>query len=142
MTFCYYQGLKGLSFIEYFMLRTAALAKPIPKSFAIMPFIPSPNSLAPFFNPSKIVIKAIVNGVKKLDQQFLTKYLRLLYVLGECSFTTSEMELDCYHQKLNVRVASWVDEWRNTKDLRKWGNFEKTQNWVEAYPSAHSLFQK
>ena len=47
------------------MLRTVALAKAIPKSFAIMPFIPSPNSLAPFFNPSKIVIKAIVNGVKK-----------------------------------------------------------------------------
>ena len=41
--------------------------------------------------------------------QFLTKYLRLLYVLAQLPFT-SEMELDYYHQKLNVQAASQVGE--------------------------------
>ena len=40
------------------------------------------------------------------DLKSLTKYLRLIYVLAQFPFATSEMELDYYHLKLTVRVAS------------------------------------
>ena len=52
-------------------------------------------------------------------------------VLALFSFTTNEMELNCYHQKLNVRVASRVAE-RLTKGLRKKQNLRKFQNSTQA----------
>ena len=38
------------------------------------------------------------------------KVRRLFHVLSQFLFTTSEMELDYYHQKVNVRDASQVVE--------------------------------
>ena len=45
---------------------------------------------------------------------------RLFHFLGHFPFTTSETQLDYYHQKVNVWVASRV-----AKRLKKWGNFKK-----------------
>ena len=44
---------------------------------------------------------------------------RLFHFLAQLFFTTSETELDYYHQKESVRVASRVAEQLKTKDLRK-----------------------
>ena len=38
------------------------------------------------------------------------------------SFTTSERELDYYHQKMNIRIAEQL----KTSDPRKLGNFKET----------------
>ena len=43
----------------------------------------------------------------------------LLHFLAQFFFTTSETELDYYHQKVSVRVASRVGERLKTEDLRK-----------------------
>ena len=40
-------------------------------------------------------------------------------------FTTNETEVDYYHQKVNVRVASRVAERHKTYNLRKLENFKK-----------------
>ena len=57
--------------------------------------------------------------------QSLTEYLRHFFVLSLFPFTKSELELDDYHQKLNVQVASRVAERRQAYDLSKWENFRK-----------------
>ena len=48
---------------------------------------------------------------------------RLLHVLVQFLFTTSETELYCYHQKVNVRVALQIAEAKDfrckTSNLRK-----------------------
>ena len=49
----------------------------------------------------------------------------LFHFLVEFVFTTSEKELDYYHQKVNVRIASGVAERLKTQDFRKLGNFKK-----------------
>ena len=41
---------------------------------------------------------------------------RLFHVLTQCSFNTNELELNCHHQKVNVRVASRVVERLKTYD--------------------------
>ena len=48
--------------------------------------------------------------VSTLFLQFLTKYLRLFYVLAQFVFTTIDKELDFYHQKLSLPVALGVVE--------------------------------
>ena len=50
---------------------------------------------------------------------------RLFHFLAQFLFTTSEMELNYYHQKVNVRVAPRVAERLKTWNLRKLGNFKK-----------------
>ena len=51
---------------------------------------------------------------------------RLFHVLTQFLFTASETELDYYHQKVNVRVASRVAEPPKTYyDLRRLVNFKK-----------------
>ena len=45
---------------------------------------------------------------------------RLFQVLALFGFTTSETELDYFHQKVNIRVAFWVAE-----SFRKLGSFKK-----------------
>ena len=47
------------------------------------------------------------------------KICRLFHFLAQLVFTTSEMELDYYHQKVNVRVASRIAEWLKTKEIRE-----------------------
>ena len=46
---------------------------------------------------------------KKLKKNFETisdkAFFDIFYVLEQFLFTTSETKLDCYHQKMNVRVA-------------------------------------
>ena len=50
---------------------------------------------------------------------------RLFHFSAQLFLTTSETELDYYHQKVSVRVASQVAERLKTEDLRKFGNFQK-----------------
>ena len=57
-----------------------------------------------------------------LDKTFLNFSF---HVLAQLFFTTSETKLDYYHQKVNLRVASWVTERVKSKDLRKCINFNK-----------------
>ena len=49
---------------------------------------------------------------------------RLFHFLVQFVFTTSETELDYYHQKVNIPVASQVAEQLKTYDLRKLGSFK------------------
>ena len=51
------------------------------------------------------------------------------------------MELDYYHQKVNVRVASQVAKRLKTYDLKKLGNFKKLhemRGFDGEYPPGHS----
>ena len=51
-------------------------------------------------------------------------FVEFFHVLAQFPFTTSEMGLDHCHQKVNLRVASRVDE--RLKDLgSRLGNFKK-----------------
>ena len=43
---------------------------------------------------------------KKKFRQLLTNFCRLFRILAQLPFTTSELELDYYHQKVNVQVAT------------------------------------
>ena len=45
--------------------------------------------------------------------------------LPQFLFARSETRLECYHQKVNVRVASRVAKWPKSYDLRKLRNFKK-----------------
>ena len=65
---------------------------------------------------TKTQSKAIM---KRAELQSLTEYLRLFYVLAKFPFTAVEMEVDYYHQKLNVQVALSVAKQLKTYDLRK-----------------------
>ena len=46
-------------------------------------------------------------------------------MLEQFYFTTTERELDYFHQKLSVRVHSRATEGLTTQDLRKLRNFQK-----------------
>ena len=61
-----------------------------------------------------------ISGSHLLSCKFtiLTKYLRHFYVSAQFWFTTSEMELNYHHQKLNVPVALRVSTPRH---FRRWG---------------------
>ena len=50
---------------------------------------------------------------------------RLFPFFAQFFFSTSEMELDHYHQKVNEWVTSGVAERLQTKDLKKLENFKK-----------------
>ena len=50
------------------------------------------------------------NHRKKQFIQSWTNIWRLFHFLAQCFFTTSETDLDYYHQKVSVRVASRVAE--------------------------------
>ena len=56
------------------------------------------------------------------------KTCRLFHVLAQFLFTTSETELDYYHQKVSVRDVSQAAGRPKTKDLRKLKNFENA--WI------------
>ena len=47
-------------------------------------------------------------------------------MLTQFWFTTSEMELDYCHKKVNIQVASRVAEGLKIQDLRKFGDLKKT----------------
>ena len=47
------------------------------------------------------------------------------HILPQISFTTSETELDYYHQKVNVWVAWRIPEKRKTEDLERLVNFKR-----------------
>ena len=64
------------------------------------------------------------------DRQPVKKYSRKFYVLAWFAFTTDELGLDYYHQKLNVGVTLRVAKWLETEDFRKWENVEKSYSWV------------
>ena len=49
--------------------------------------------------------------------RFLQLFTKTFYVLAKFPFATSETELDCYHQKLSIPVASRVAEQPKTLDL-------------------------
>ena len=53
------------------------------------------------------------------------KHFILFHVLTQFLFTTGETELDYYHQKVSVLVASSVAVQLKTCDNRKKGNFKK-----------------
>ena len=55
---------------------------------------------------------------------------KLFHFLPQFFFTTSETELDYYHQKVNVRVASRDIERPKTQDLRKIESFRKIPEMV------------
>ena len=50
---------------------------------------------------------------------------RRFHFLSRFFFTTNGTELDYYHKKKSVRVASPVPERRKPSDLRKFGNFKE-----------------
>ena len=50
---------------------------------------------------------------------------RLFNFLARFLFTRSDTELDYYHKKKSVRVASRVPERLKPSDLRKFGNFKE-----------------
>ena len=65
---------------------------------------------------------------------------RLFHFLAQFVFTTNETEVDYYHQKVNVRVASRIAEQVKTQDLRKSVNFKKipeTLGFDGEYPVVH-----
>ena len=69
---------------------------------------------------------------------------RLFHFLARFLFTTSDTELDYYHNKTSVRVASRVPERLKPSDLRKLGNFKKIPQMLEfegeytgGYPKAN-----
>ena len=60
--------------------------------------------------------------------------------LAQFVFTASELELNYYHQKVHVRVASRVAERLKTRDLTKLGNFKKISEMLGfdgEYPAIH-----
>ena len=66
------------------------------------------------------------------------KIWRLFHFLAQFFFTASETELDYYHQKLSVWVASQVSKRLKALDRRKLGNFKKTPEMLqfdEEYPA-------
>ena len=64
---------------------------------------------------------------------------RLFHFLAQFLYTTSEKELDYYHRKVNVRVASRIVERLKTYDLKKLGNFKKIPKlgFDGEYPTHH-----
>ena len=50
---------------------------------------------------------------------------RRFHFLARFLFTTNDTELDYYHKKKSVRVASRVPERGKSSDLRKFGNFKE-----------------
>ena len=50
---------------------------------------------------------------------------RRFHFLARFLFTTNDTELDYYHKKKSVRVASRVPERGKPSDLRKFGNFKE-----------------
>ena len=52
----------------------------------------------------KKLIKAIAETFFKMDCFFLGQNICRLHFFAQFSFTTSETELDYYHQKVNVRI--------------------------------------
>ena len=52
-------------------------------------------------------------------------FSRFSHILTQFLITTSEWELDYYHEKVNVKVASQVAKPRKTWDLRRLGNFKE-----------------
>ena len=50
---------------------------------------------------------------------------RYFHVLAQFLFTTSETELQYYHQRVSVQVASRVVKILKAFDFRKLGNFKK-----------------
>ena len=74
-----------------------------------------------------------------LDKSFLrlcnlANICRLFHVLAQILFITSEMELDYYHQKVNVSVISQVAK------QQKLGNFNKIPEilgYDREYPADH-----
>ena len=59
------------------------------------------------------------------------KTCRVFHVLEQFLYPTSETELDYYHQKVNVWVASRVVKRLKTNFLWKLGNFKKILEMVE-----------
>ena len=51
------------------------------------------------------------------------------------------MELNHYHQKLNIHVTSLIVKQLKTQGFRKWGNFRKVSRLNEGIASAVSLYQ-
>ena len=65
---------------------------------------------------------------------------RLFHFFAQFFFITSAMELDYYHQKVNVRVASGVAKRLKTYDLSKIGNLKKILEMLGfdvEYPAVH-----
>ena len=62
---------------------------------------------------------------RKFSRQSFTNYLRLIHVLAQFPFTTSEMARDNQHQILNVLIASRVSKRPKTQYLTKLENFRK-----------------
>ena len=50
----------------------------------------------------------------------------IFYFLTKFSFTTNKTEIDYYHQRVNIPIASQVAERLKTLDCKKAGNFKKT----------------
>ena len=65
---------------------------------------------------------------------------RIFHVFVQFLLTTSDMELDFYHQKVDMRVASRVAQGLKTCDLRKLGHFKKIPEILRfdgEYPGGH-----
>ena len=81
-----------------------------------------------------------VKTKRKIFRQSWTKHLYIFHFSAQFVFTTSETELDYYHQKVNVWVVSRVAKRLNTYDLRKLGSFKKISEMLGydgEYPAVH-----
>ena len=76
------------------------------------------------------IFKEVKTKGKHLDKHG-KNICRLSHILVQYLFTSSEKGLDHYHQKLNIRVASWVAERLKIYVFRKLGNFKGIPKMLE-----------
>ena len=71
--------------------------------------------------------------VKKniFTQSWKKTFCRLFHVLAQFPFAIRESELNHYHQKVNLRVASRAEERLKTLDFRKLPNFKEISEIIE-----------
>ena len=86
--------------------------------------------------------------MKKTYQEILYKYSKacnfgqIFHFVTQFLFTIDETELDYYHQKVHIRVASRVAIRLKSWELRKLGNFNKSLKHLDLMATTHTSTQK
>ena len=71
------------------------------------------------------IFKEVTTNRKNFQTILSKKICRLFHVLAKFLSFTKKTELHCYHQKVNVRVASRLAKQHRTQDRGKLGKFKK-----------------
>ena len=90
---------------------------------------------------SEYFISPTFRGIIDTKLQSWKKH-RLVHVLAQFLFTTIELELRYYHQKVNVQVALRVAEGIKTQDCCELGNFKKIPKMLALMTSTEPASQK